>query len=51
MIPHQHLRLPRRRHEYRVDTAAYRRSENVADLQTNEERKSHHNYLYQVSMY
>lgn len=46
MVLHQSLRFPRRRHEDRVDSAAYRRSKDVADLQADEEGEGYHNYFH-----
>lgn len=41
MIPHQHVRIPRRGDEQRVYTATYWRHEDLADLQPDEEGEGH----------
>ena len=41
MIPHQHLRIPRTRHENRIHAAANGRHEYLTHLQPDQECKSH----------
>lgn len=41
MIPHQHIRIPRRRNKYGVDAAADGGQEDLTDLQADEEGKGH----------
>lgn len=43
MIPHQNIRIPRARHEDRIHSAANRRHEDLAHLQSDQERKRHDN--------
>ena len=41
MVAHQYLWIPRRSHKNRINTAANRRHEDLADLQTDQECKRH----------